>query len=161
MSTIELLVKRVDALPDSNIKLHLQAWLEEPKEFNDAYDMLGTFMDEAHDGAFTPDETAHPIGESEVEEFLAQLAMYQDMKVSFEYLEYWQQGERPITDPEDAYDIDRRRNQARERIIQLKYPDPLTIGFDNEACPIIQWRDPEFDCETFYEERRNLDDFYS
>lgn len=69
--------------------------------------------------------------------------MENDLKAAKLYLEYWQAGEAGLPNQlqEEA--------RLRSLIMDLGYPDPEKIVFDNEAMPWIKWQDPNFDWVTW------------
>jgi hypothetical protein len=177
MKTIELLKKRLEEFNptnklDANIKYRIESYIEDYEEnqeetgWSNAKDLLGTLMDECHDGAFTDSE----IGDKSFTEWALNdfidnyLPLYQDMEAAELYLESWQIDECP-NHPQDRNYIGDEQVKANEErkayidktLLDNGYASSKTTLYDNEGCPIIQWRDPEFDCEAFLLEERNQD----
>jgi hypothetical protein len=69
------------------------------------------------------------------------------------YLKYWQIGESPGLDHPYTISILAQygtEDEIAQKIIELGYPNPKEVVFDNEGCPMIQWRSENFDCEDYY-----------
>lgn len=70
----------------------------------------------------------------------------QDQAAAQLYLLYWQTQEKPYEEGKD----DAIWADCAEKLHLLGYPDPSKVLYDNEACPHIKWRSPDFDCEAYY-----------
>ena len=67
--------------------------------------------------------------------------MTKDERAAELYMEYWQISERLLPEVGD-YD---KRELIRMGLLCADYPDPHEIVYNNEAQPLVEWEDPNFD----------------
>jgi len=86
-----------------------------------------------------------------------------DMKAATLYLMYYQGTESDLAFNDTDEPVGLRYSDLITKIVELGYPDPTTIPYDDDGCPSITWEsdkpenyiDPDhitlFSCIAFYE----------